>query len=225
MYEQIKNDEHIKNLFVTLANEEQKADYFLAYHSKVHIMNVVSTVEKVLTSLGYDEDMIESAKIAAILHDMGVIYGKEGHARKSYEMAKQYFEDNNIDTGNNDMILDAILHHSNGFERNNPIASALIFADKIDIKKDRIARDGYNDIGMRQLQYIEDIDIFIDKQKKELMVNFILDDKANKKELEGFYFIEKVFKAIEGFAAEHNLIGTVLYNNESWCLEKPETRF
>jgi len=220
MYERILNDEFIKDIFNKLGIEEQKEEAFLAYHSERHIMNVVYMVVDILRQLDYDSDFVEKASIAAILHDIGMIYGKKDHALNSYNMAKEYFEQNNIDIADKEIILDAILHHSDGFGRNNPIAAALMFADKIDIKKDRVAPKGYDIVGMRQLQYIDDIKIKIDKLNKELVIDFIVDAKADKKELEEYYFIDKVFKAINSFAKENSLEERVFYNGDAWSLNK-----
>jgi len=220
MYERIREDKYIEEIFDKLEIEEQNDNNFWAYHGEIHTMNVISVVENILVQLNYDSVFVEHAKIAALLHDMGVIYGKENHALNSYNMAKEYFGRNNIDTGNNEDILDAILNHSNGFGRNNPIAAALMFADKIDIKKDRVAKEGYNVVGMRQLQYINDIKINIDIIDKHLHILFVVDELADRQELESFYFIDKVFKAIAGFAKENGLDYKVFYNSDIWELNK-----
>ena len=216
LFLEIKNSQEIKNLFKEVLVKEKEEANFWAFHGETHIMNVVNFVERVSKLLNYDEEFVMQTKIAALLHDFGMIYGKEGHAEKSYEIAKKYFEENNIQTGNNEMILDAILNHSDGFGRNNKIAAILMFADKIDVKKDRIAPMGYDIPGMREVQYIEDIAINI--INNELTINFIVKEEANKQEIEEFYFFEKIFKSIKAFAKENNLTYLVYYNDENWHL-------
>ena len=67
---------------------------------------------------------------------------------------------------------------------------------------------------MRQLQFIEDILIKINKDVLE--INFICNEKINKSELEEFYFTKKVFKAIKSFSGKMQLAPNVLFNYNKW---------
>ena len=117
---------------------------------------------------------------------------------------------------NEDLVLDAIKIHSDGFESDNIIALVLIISDKLDIKYTRVAKEGYNAKGMKELQYIKDI--LVDINDNNLEIQFICDDKINKKELEEFYFMAKVFKSIITFSVKMNLKPNVLFNNSKWQL-------
>ncbi len=117
---------------------------------------------------------------------------------------------------NEDLVLDAIKIHSDGFESDNIIALVLIISDKLDIKYTRVAKEGYNAKGMKELQYIKDI--LVDINGNNLEIQFICDDKINKKELEEFYFMTKVFKSIITFSVKMNLNPKVLFNNSKWQL-------
>ena len=187
-----------------------------AHHNLDHVKNVAKLVESSLYKLGYDENFIEEAKIAAILHDTGAIEGKNNHALRSYNFAKDYLKTNNIMLENEDLVLDAIKIHSDGFESDNIIALVLIISDKLDIKYTRVAKEGYNAKGMKELQYIKDI--LVDINGNNLEIQFICDDKINKKELEEFYFMTKVFKSIITFSVKMNLNPKVLFNNSKWQL-------
>jgi len=57
-----------------------------------------------------DKEVVE---IAALLHDIGKHKGKENHSEKSYELAKEFFE--NIDVDKKELILKCILKHSRRF--------------------------------------------------------------------------------------------------------------
>ena len=140
--------------------------------------------------------------------------GKNNHSLRSYEFAKKYFEKNNIILKNKDLVLEAIKIHSDGFNSDNIIALALILSDKLDIKYTRVAKEGYKVKGMKELQYITNI--FIEINNKNIEIKFICHEKINKNELEGFYFMEKVFKAIMAFSKKMNLNPRVLFNNEEW---------
>lgn len=185
-------------------------------HDLTHINNVINTVETVLEELNYNNKIIEEAKISALLHDIGCIKGKEGHAERSYEMARQYFEENNINTGNNEMILEAIKLHSGKEDTDNFIAKTLVFADKLDIKADRLRDSWKNTDVIKEFQYIEDVIVNITKDT--LSVNVIANKKINKASFESYYFIAKTFKAIENFAKELTLKPEILFNNETWVI-------
>ena len=214
-FEKIKNDKRIIEVYNKIS-EFEDLDKGWAHHNLYHVKNVAKLVESLLRKLDYDENFIEEAKIAAILHDTGAIEGKKNHAIRSYNFAKQYFENNNIILENKDLVLEAIKIHSDGFDSNNIIALTLILSDKLDIKYTRVAKEGYYVKGMRELQYIKDI--LVDISNSDLEIKFFCDDKINKSELEEFYFITKVFKAIIAFSKKMNLNAKVLFNNDEWKL-------
>ena len=214
-YELVRNDKNIIELYNKISKYEDETKGW-AHHNLNHVNNVALLTEKLLKELNYDEDFIEEAKIAAILHDVGCLEGKDNHASRSYDYAKKYIDDNNINLNNKDLVLEAIKIHSDGFDTNNVIALVLILSDKLDIKYTRVAKEGYHIEGMRQLQYIENILINLDNNI--LKINFICNPKINKQELEAFYFIPKVFKAIIAFSNKMNLTPEVLFNNKKWPL-------
>lgn len=217
MFEKIKRDPYIAKCYSN-ADDPNSKDGFWVYHGLKHIDNVIEMVEKILIQLDYNEEYIENAKIAALLHDMGYGGVKKDHDIRSYEMAKKYFEDNSIELKYKDEILDAIKSHRESFDSTNIMAIVLILADKIDIKKTRIAPLGREIIGLRQYQYIEDITIL--KDGNNLTVQFIINDNSNKEELESWYFTPKVFNAIESFAKYFNFNLRILWNDSEWKLKK-----
>lgn len=212
-FEQIVNDEKIIQQYNKIS-EFEDLDKGWAHHNLEHVKNVSKLVEVLLKKLNYDEDFIEEAKIAAILHDVGAVEGKNNHALRSYEFAKKYFDENNILLKNRELVLDAIKSHSDGFNSDNIMTLTLIISDKLDIKHTRVAKEGYNVKGMRQLQYIKDI--LVDIDNKNLEIKFICDDKININELEEFYFMIKVFRAIKTFSEKMNLTPKVFLNNCKW---------
>ena len=213
MYEKILNDNTIINYYNKISEYEDKCKGW-AHHDFKHAINVASMVESILKQLGYDKDYINEAKIAALLHDIGCIQGKDNHQERSAIMVKKYLKENNIYLKYEDEVISAIKNHSAGFDEENIMTLCLIFCDKLDIKKSRVAKEGYNVIGMRQLQYIDDINIAIDDEYVE--VNFLAKDKMDIKELNNFYFIDKVFKAINSFSKKINKKAIIKLNNKFW---------
>lgn len=214
-FERINSDQKIIEVYNKIS-EFEDLDKGWAHHNLEHVKNVAKLVEVLLDKLGYDENFIEEAKIAAILHDIGAIEGKNNHSSRSYEFAKKYISNNNIVLENQDLVLEAIKIHSDGFDSDNIIALTLILADKLDIKYTRVAKEGYKVKGMKELQYIKDI--LVDIYNENLQIQFICDDKIDKAELEEFYFMPKVFKSIIAFSEKMNLKPDVFFNNYKWRL-------
>lgn len=210
-FEKIKNDKEIIEIYKKIS-EYETINKGWAHHDYQHAINVTNMVEKLLTDLGYDKEFIEEAKIAAILHDTGCTEGKQNHEIKGYEFAKQYIEKNKIELKNKEMVLNAIKLHRDGFETDNIIALTLIISDKLDIKHTRVTEEGSKIEGMKEYLHIKDIQVEI--KDGTLKVNFVCDDKINKKAAEEYYFTKKVFKAIDRFANRMNLKPYILFNNE-----------
>lgn len=194
--------------------EEQERDW--AFHNYNHVSNVSKLAEKILNDLDCDEDTIYKCKIACLLHDVGCTGGKEGHQKRSYEYAKNFFEEKDWNFDGKDEILDAILNHSSGFDSDNIVTLAIILADKLDVKKDRISKYGMEVIGNRQFQHVNNIDITI--KDNVLTINFITDGNLDVDELNNYYFTTKIFKAIKTFANKFNLDYEILMDNNKWIL-------
>lgn len=201
LYEKIKNDANILSIYNNIHIYEDKEAGW-AYHDYNHVLNVSNLAEKILKMFDFDMDFIYAAKIAALLHDTGALQGKDNHAFRSFEFAKKYFSDNNIDFEHKDAVLEAIKIHSDGFETNNMLALAIILSDKLDVKYTRVAEAGKNVEGNRQYMNIADIDIYIENNK--LTVNFITNGKLDLNEFLEYYFTKKIFKAVDSFSIKIN---------------------
>lgn len=217
LYDKIKNNASIINIYNQIHEFEDKdEEKGWAYHDYNHVLNVANIVENILLILDYDESSIYSAKIAAILHDIGALQGKEAHALRSYEYAKSFFERNNINFKNKQQVLEAIKIHSDGFDTNNIIALALILADKLDVKYTRVTKTGKTVVGNRQFCNIKDIEV---RNENDIFVfNFKSNSHLNIKELSEYYFTKKIFKAIDSFCNKVNKNYIIKLNDKEWIL-------
>ena len=219
VYNYLTSNEDILEIYKQIEENEIK-NGGRAFHNYEHVKNVTKIAEKILKDLEFDENTIYKCKIACFLHDIGSIKGKEGHAQRSFEYAKKIFEEKNWIFEDSDNVLEAINIHSSGFETSNIIALAIILADKLDIKKNRISEKGKKVEGNRQYSHIDDIVINI--KNRELIINFITDGNIIMPEIDNYYFTAKVFKAIEAFSNKLNLKYLVLMDNKTWCLSEGE---
>ena len=216
IYNQLLKDNSIKEIYDAI-EEREIATKDWAFHNYDHIMSVTKLVESILSSLNYDKEFIAKAKIACLFHDVGALQGKENHAFRSFEYAKNYFEKNKIFFDGIEDVLEAIRIHSDGFDSDNIIALSLILSDKLDVKKTRIPKEGKKVIGNRQFEHVEDIIIRIDNNC--LIVNFITDNNLDIDELNEYYFTKKIFKAVESFSNKINLEHKILMDDKDWILD------
>lgn len=214
VYNKVYTDEQIRNIYKGIDKREEENEDAWGHHNFNHVNNVKNLVVEILDKMDASDELIEEAKIAAILHDVGALQGKANHAYRSYEFAKSYFENNNIKLKDNDLILEAIKNHSDGFDSDNIIQLSLILADKLDIKYTRPTKSGLNIPGNRQYKNIEDIHIEIDNNT--LKIKFISNNELNKEELDNFYFMKKVSNSIKSFAKKFDLKHEVYLNNNIW---------
>ena len=214
IYLDIYNDKEIREIYNKINYLEENKYNGYAHHDFTHVCNVKNMAEKILKDLNYEQNIIEATKIAAIFHDVGAVQGKENHAYRSWEYAKEYFRKNNIVLKEENLILDAIRNHSDGFDTDNIIRLALILADKLDVKSTRITKLGSTIEGNRQFGNIEDIKVEI--KNNELIIKFVTNDKIDLEELKNYYFMKKIWKAIRFFAEKLKLHYIVYLNYDIW---------
>lgn len=196
MFEVLYNSEFVKNCFVLISLKSDEFNYH-ADHGYQHAMNVID-LSITLAKLANLDDLIEDIKIAALLHDVGNIYGKDNHAENSYLLVKEYFQDNNIKLVNEDMILEAIRNHSGNKLTDNIICKIITLADKLDVTASRVREVGKKVPGMRQIQNISKIDINVVDNK--IVFNFCHNEKFDKSEFKEYYFYKKIIAAIIEYA-------------------------
>lgn len=142
-YNLLINDKELNDLIDSI-NEINKDNLFNC-HGRYHTHFVINTIEELLSSLNFDEYIIELGKIAGLLHDIGTINGKKGHAYRSSKMCIYFLDKTKLSQESKDIIVHAIKDHSNGNEIDSPVGAALVLADKIDICKNRVLELGKED--------------------------------------------------------------------------------
>lgn len=136
-YEQIRQDEDIK-VYIRQADASLGA---LGYteHSFAHVVKVAEMAAAILLELGYSEREAELARIAGYLHDIGNVINRVDHAQSGAVMAFRILDNMGADAEDIATIVTAIGNHdeSTAFPV-NPIAAALIIADKTDVRYTRV---------------------------------------------------------------------------------------
>lgn len=136
-YEQIKADGAIRT-YITKADESLAA---LGYteHSFAHVTKVAETAGYILTELGYGEHEAELVKIAGFLHDIGNLVNRIEHSQSGAVMAFRLLDHMDMSPEDIATVVTAIGNHDEGTGVPiNPIAAALILADKSDVRRSRV---------------------------------------------------------------------------------------
>ncbi len=108
-------------------------------HSFAHVGKVSAGVEYILTSLGYSEHDVELAKIAAYMHDIGNLVNRTDHSQSGAIMSFRILDNMGMPPEDISAVVTAIGNHDEGTGVPvNPIAAALILADKSDVRRTRV---------------------------------------------------------------------------------------
>ncbi len=136
-YEQLTKNEAIRTYIIRA--DESLAALGYTEHSFAHVMHVAETAGYLLTTLGYDERTAELAKIAGYLHDIGNLVNRVEHSQSGAVMAWSILNDMGCDPAEVATIVTAIGNHDEGNGVPvNPVAAALILADKADVRRSRV---------------------------------------------------------------------------------------
>lgn len=138
----ITADELIKNENIrTYINAADASLAALGYteHSYAHVAEVGRRAKYILETLGYCKRDIELARIAALLHDIGNLVNRVDHSQSGAVMAFRILDKLGMPAEDIAVIVTAIGNHdeTTGVAV-NPVAAALIIADKSDVRRTRV---------------------------------------------------------------------------------------
>ena len=136
-YEEIRKDEAIR-VYITQADASLSALGFTE-HSFAHVGRVADMAGYLLQTLGYPERTVELAKIAGYLHDIGNLVNRVEHSQSGAVMAFRILDNMGFPAEEISTIVTAIGNHDEGTGVPvNPVAAALILADKSDVRRSRV---------------------------------------------------------------------------------------
>ena len=133
----IKNNEAIKS-YISKADESLVALGFTE-HSFPHVHRVSELASRILKVLGYTDHEAELAKIAGYLHDIGNLVNRIDHAQSGAVMAFRLLDKMDMEPDDVATVVTAIGNHDESTAYPvNPVAAALIIADKTDVRRSRV---------------------------------------------------------------------------------------
>ena len=177
-FEDIENNEEI-NEYITKGNEYLGVMNYTE-HGFAHLKRSAVYARRILEDLGYDERTCELAAIAGYMHDIGNVVNRVDHAQSGAIMAFQILTRMGMPPSEISQIIAAIGNHDEGTATAvNPIAAALILADKSDVRPTRVRNKETVaiDIHDRVNYAVTDSKLKVDEKKSEIALNLQIDEK------------------------------------------------
>ena len=136
-FQDIQNSPEIRT-YITQADASLLALGFTE-HAFAHVGRCAAVAADILTQLGYPARQVELARIAAFMHDIGNVVNRHDHAISGATMAFRILDHMGMPPEEVAAVITAIGHHddSTAFPV-NPVAAALILADKTDVRRSRV---------------------------------------------------------------------------------------
>lgn len=136
-YEQVRENQAVRTYIIRA--DESLCALGVTEHSFSHVTHVAETAGYILLTLGYEEHEIELAKIAGYLHDIGNLVNRIDHAQSGAVMAFRILDQMGASPQEIATIVTAIGNHDEATAYPvNPVAAALILADKTDVRRSRV---------------------------------------------------------------------------------------
>jgi len=108
-------------------------------HSTAHTKLVAERAADILNSFGYGQDVMELAKIAGFMHDIGNAINRHHHAEYGALLANEILKETDMPLQDRVHIVSAIANHDESYGvAADPVSAALVIADKTDVRRSRV---------------------------------------------------------------------------------------
>lgn len=212
LYEQLLNEEYVKNIYTSIENNPR----IPISHGMHHILNVVKYCKKLIELFSLDEVEKETLLVSAVMHDVAQVFLQANHAKNGAFIVKEMLENNEtIDPSYIKSVIDIervcniIKCHGGKKEEEyeDKIAALLILADKLDITKDRIRKEYIKYDFLSFMACVEAVKLEL---KNNCLRIIIITDKETKFEkLNEKHGLDKHKKVFDKFAKRFNIDYTV----------------
>lgn len=136
-FKDIKNNSEI-NTYIEKADQSLDVIGYTE-HSFAHARRVAETAKMILKALDYPEREAELAQIAGYMHDIGNLVNRTEHAQSGAIMAFRILRAMGMEPDETATVVTAIGNHDESTAMPvNPVAAALIIADKSDVRRSRV---------------------------------------------------------------------------------------
>ncbi len=149
-------------------------------HSTRHIGIVSKRAGEILEKLNYDSHVVELAKIAGYLHDIGNCVNRVDHAHTGAVLAYDILKDMGMPIGDRTEIMMAIGNHDEKTGTAiSDISAALILADKSDVHRQRVSKLNIStfDIHDRVNYAVTEANLTINSEDRIVTLDLTIDTK------------------------------------------------
>ncbi|MFH1369247.1 MAG: HD domain-containing protein [Elusimicrobiota bacterium] len=171
----------VANSFIEAANEYLGAVGYTE-HGFRHVSLVASVAHNTLSHLGHAAPLPELAGIAGYLHDIGNVVNRQDHGQSAALIAMRILNEMGATPEEIAMVISAIGNHEEEIgDPVNPVAAALILADKSDVHKTRVRNPKMigADIHDRVNYAVERSFLNVDGNKKTIRLELTIDTKIS----------------------------------------------
>jgi metal-dependent HD superfamily phosphatase/phosphodiesterase len=147
-------------------------------HGQRHVNLVAQVAYNILTHLGHPRRTAELAAIAGYLHDIGNVVGRHNHGQAGALIAYQILGRLGMPPEEVAQVVGAVGNHEEEYgQAVNPVAAALILADKSDVHRSRVRnRDPATfDLHDRVNYAVERSFLRVDAERKRLTMELTID--------------------------------------------------
>ena len=147
-------------------------------HAFAHVGKVADTAKYIMETMGYSDHDIELVQIAAYLNDIGNLVNRSEHSQSGAVMAFRILSAIGMPAKDVAIITSAIGNHVEGTGvAVNPVAAALIIADKTDVRRSRVRNVNYTefDIHDRVNYSVKQTKVLINNDKTEIRLIIEID--------------------------------------------------
>ncbi len=151
-------------------------------HGQRHAEIVSQTAHDILKSLSYPEKDIELAMAAGLLHDIGNMLGRSQHHKMGALLAKEILEDLGFELMDIGRVMMAIiLHEEDEGAIPDPVAAALLIADKSDVHRSRVRKPSFvtDDIHDRVNFAATESDLAVEPEKRLITLSVVIDTRLS----------------------------------------------
>ena len=180
MLEDVKKNEAIDS-FIQAANDYLGAIGYTE-HGYRHVSMVSSVAQNILVSLDYPKRLQELAAIAGYLHDIGNVVNRQDHGQSAALIAMDILRKMGLTPDEIAIIVSAVGNHEEEIgDPVNPVAAALIIADKADVHKTRVRNPNMIALDIQdRVNYAVDRSFLnVDKDKKTISLHLNIDTKIS----------------------------------------------
>ena len=189
-------------------------------HGRRHVGYVSKIAGDILEKLGYEERIVEIARIAGWIHDIGNSINRKHHGMNGALLLYPLLTEMGMDMEEIAVILSAVGNHEEETGTPvGPVSAALIIADKSDAHRTRVRRGKYDpfDIHDRVNYSIKDNKVTVDVASKNINYEMTMDNTSSVMEYLQIFLTRMIMceKAADFLGCTLNIVinGTIINNS------------